>query len=72
MTVNHTKEAANAQTALYVMAAVEGLLECGTVEGGREGAQSSASKIIKICRNEMQRQLKRYDFHVAEASKVKP
>lgn len=64
----HINEAAKAMAGLYVLDAVQGALECGTVHGGIAGISKAASKIISICMSEKQRQLTRYDFHAAKAA----
>lgn len=61
------KEAMNAQTNLNIFAAVEVLLEGGTIYGRTPAA---AGKIIAICRAEQQRQLRIMDKAVADANRV--
>ena len=67
----YINEAADAMAALYVMDAVVGLLEGGAIKGGSNGAAHSASKIVKICKTEMQRQLARHDSAVDAAKQAK-
>lgn len=63
----HIRNAAKAHTTLTVFGAVQALLEGGTIHGGNEGGGRTALRIIKLCQAEMQRQLKRYDKHLAAA-----
>lgn len=65
----HIKNAAKAHTTLTVFGAVQALLEGGTIHGGKEGGERTALRIIKMCEAEMQRQLKRYDRHLAAIRK---
>lgn len=61
MKTNPAKEAADALAALHVMACVASMLEGGTIKGGQDGARYSASRIIRICKAEQNRQFKRYE-----------
>lgn len=49
--------AADAKVRLYTFAAVVALLEGGTLPGGSKSAYATANKIIKLCKDEQQRQL---------------
>ena len=55
------KEAADAMSALHVMACVVDMLGSGAVKGGSKGCERAAQRIIKICQKEQLRQLIRYD-----------
>lgn len=61
------KEAMNAQTNLNVFASIQAILEGGTIYGPPPAA---ARKIIAICLEEQQRQLRIMDKAVAAASKA--
>lgn len=63
--IEHAKSAAAAQSTLFVMGAVVALLEGGTVVGGREGADRTAQRIIRLANRESGRQLRRMDKHLA-------
>jgi hypothetical protein len=56
------QEASEAMSTLYVLSAVQELLEGGTIHGGKEGAEATKTKIIALCKKEQQRQLRRYDI----------
>lgn len=53
--------AADAKVRLYTFAAVVALLEGGTLPGGSKSAYTTANKIIKLCKDEQQRQLREWD-----------
>ncbi len=61
------KEAANAMAQLYVFAAIEGILEGGTVIGGTN-SQKAADTILKITKKERVRLLNLYDKRIAGAT----
>ena len=56
---DHAKEAAYAHSDLNVFGAVVALMEGGTLY--TSGGHQAASKIIRLCQTEMQRQLRAYD-----------
>jgi hypothetical protein len=62
---SYARDAGQAMSTLYVLSAVQELLEGGTIHGGKEGAEDTKRKIIALCKKEMQRQLKRYDLAIA-------
>lgn len=53
--------AAKAHTNLTTFECIVALLEGGTVYNNGKSAQRTASRIIKLCKDEEQRQLKLYD-----------
>lgn len=57
------KRAAEAQCNLNTFYAVIGVLENGTIRG--EHSQPAAQRIIKICKEQAQRELDRYDRQLA-------
>lgn len=59
----HIREAARAHTNLNTFGSVVSILEGGQVYG----PNATASRIIAMCKKEMQRQLKIYDKHVEAA-----
>jgi hypothetical protein len=61
--------AMRAHTNLNVFASVERLLE--TLYGGSATADKSAERIISICKQEQQRQLKRMDVAIAKVGEPK-
>lgn len=63
--IDHFMGAVNAHTTLTVFGAVQALLEGGVIAGGPEGGEETALQIIKLCRREMQRQLRVFDRHSA-------
>lgn len=54
-------DVAEAHTRLNTFHCVIGLLEGGTLPGGSQSADDTASTIIKLCKAESQRQLRLYD-----------
>ena len=54
-------EIAKAHTRLNAFAAVVSILEGGCLPSGCHSADNAARKIIRICKDEQQRQLVRYD-----------
>lgn len=60
----HIAEAARAHSTLNTFSVVVSILEGGHVYGGYN---ATASRVIKMCQKEMQRQLRLYDKHVAAA-----
>lgn len=69
--VDHLMGAVNAHTTLTVLGGVQALLEGGVIAGGPEGGQETASQIIALCRQEMQRQLWIFDRHRAALKKAR-
>lgn len=62
----HIKAASQAHAHLNVFASVVGALENGTISGGGS-ADKTAMKIVKLCKEEMQKQLKLMDAAVEAA-----
>lgn len=60
-TKEEIKEAAQALAELNVLYAVIGALENGTIGGCKKSANSSALRVIAICKKEASRQLDRHD-----------
>lgn len=60
---DHAKAAADHLVCLYTFGAVQAILEGGQLPGGN--AISTAQKIIKLCKDEQQRQLRSHDRHIA-------
>lgn len=61
------KKAARHHTTLNTFASIVRILEGGTVYD--EKAHGTARKIIKLCQDEEQRQLARYDAAIQKATK---
>jgi hypothetical protein len=65
---DYAKQAGCHHAALNTFAAVVALLEGGTVPGGT-GADKSRDQIIRLCKAEQQRQLKKYDAALAHLTR---
>jgi len=55
------KSAAKAHTRLNCFASLVAILEGGCLPGGSRTADATAEKIIKLCKQEQQRQLRLFD-----------
>lgn len=62
------KEAARAHTNLNTFGNIVSILEGGSVYG-HGSASTTASKIIVLCKSEMNKQLRIYDRHIAAIAK---
>lgn len=63
---NHTKDAACHHSTLNTFGAVVAILEGGLLYDSN--ADVTAERIIKLCRAEMQRQLRLYDAAISKAA----
>ena len=60
---DRVEAATRAQTNLYTFYSVIGALENGTIRGS--SAQKAADRIIRMCKDQSQRELEIYDKHMA-------